>query len=165
MLRFGSIPTGYVARIEGRGTMLESPGFLTFVSTILESEPQTSVALDLEECEYLDSTFLGCVLALHRRFAAAKPPRFMVIAGDDTRTRLLTPTRMDLILVLLTDCDSPQDWLDIPDCVLGQREFGEHVLQCHQRLAEIEGPQAQAFRRVIDELARDLNGSADSAGH
>lgn len=158
MLKIGPIPTGYVARIEGRGTMHESPGFLSFISTVLQSEPSSSVVLDLEECEYLDSTFLGCVVALHKQFARQHPPRFVVSARDETRRRLLSPTRIDLILVLLeADCESPDDWLEIPRQALEQRDFGLHVLECHRRLADLGGPEATAFRRVAEELARDLS--------
>jgi len=161
VLKFGSSDEGFVARILGRGTMNESPGFQSFITAVLDCEPDASVVLDLEDCEYLDSTFLGCLVALHKKFSREQPPRFVVNAGRETRRRLLSPTRVDKVLELTdTDLPLPDRWVDIPDKSLDRREFGLHLKECHELLAELGGPQSEAFGRVVEELQRDLD--ADS---
>ena len=57
----------------GAGDDGESPTFHAFVKHILESEPVSAVVV-LSGCDYLDSTFLGCLIDLHRRYGEANPP-------------------------------------------------------------------------------------------
>ena len=62
----GRTEAGYAIRIEGRGTMRESPALQRVVRTVLDGEA-CAVTIDLAVCDYLDSTFLGCLVDLHRR--------------------------------------------------------------------------------------------------
>ncbi len=161
VVRFGRIGSEHVVRIDGRGTQDESPGFYAFVERILENEPSTRMVLDLHNCEYLDSTFLGCLLKLHKHFGQQRSARFVIAASRETCTRLFTSTRLDRILNL-TDAEpeAPVEWKTIPAGELGKEELGRHVMQSHQRLAELGGPRAAAFGLVAEQLARDLKDNA-----
>src|SRR5688500_13216265 len=96
-VRVGRTQGGYSVRVEGRGTMRESPAVYAFLSESLEREPVT-VAVDLTACDYLDSTFLGCLLGLHKRFGRSAGPRFVIAADAEHRKKLLGPTRLDVLL-------------------------------------------------------------------
>src|SRR5687768_10917844 len=107
-LKVGRTGAGYCVRVEGRGTMRESPAVEEFVARSMGGDPVT-VVVDLTACDYLDSTFLGCLLGLHKRFgkragpSAADPgptpgPRFAIAADPERRRKLLGPTRLDLVL-------------------------------------------------------------------
>jgi len=112
-LKFGIYGDGYIVRVEGRGTMHESVSFKSFVSAILDCESSRQIILDLSACDYLDSTFLGCLLALHQRFNRQSPQRFVIAAAGEARTRLLARTRLDQVLTLTDDygdTDSPREW-------------------------------------------------------
>ena len=95
-IKFGRTKKGFIARVEGRGTLEQSPCFDAFVTKTLDDNPSAGVVLDLADCEYLDSTFLGCLLKLHKRYGADQ--RFVVAASLETRNRLLSATHLDRVL-------------------------------------------------------------------
>ena len=67
LLKVARTSTGYCVRIEGRGTMRESPAAAEFVLRSLEKAPAPGITVDLSGCDYLDSTFLGCLVEMQRR--------------------------------------------------------------------------------------------------
>src|SRR5262245_36951345 len=100
-LTVGRTRRGYYMRIVRRGTMRESPALHAFAQQILDEPGQLSLDIDLSACEYLDSTFLGSLLGLYRRFKQSGTPGPFAIAGPtDVLHRLLGPTRLDTILPL-----------------------------------------------------------------
>ncbi len=143
-------------RVEGRGTMRESPTFLAFMLQEL-SAPAAQALVDLTACQYLDSTFLGCLVALHKRCGHPPNARFSIVADQPTRERLLTCTGLHRILNITdrlpvgTIC-----WTPIPVCSPDAREFKQHVMQCHQNLAQCNGPQSATFQRITEQLQREL---------
>jgi anti-anti-sigma regulatory factor len=149
---------GYCIRIEGRGTMRESPTVQVFARHVLENEPGALV-IDLSACDYLDSTFLGCLIDLHRRYGAPHPARLLLAAPPEARQRLLAPSCLDPLFHYLED--GPElDGEDVvlPSISLGRDDLGHHVLECHRRLVEMGGPARAAFQGVVDRLAEELVG-------
>lgn len=157
ILTVGHTDTDYVAFLEGRATMSESPAFHAFVTQALDNAHEPTFVLDLDDCEYMDSTFLGCLISLHKRYSQQPPERFLVAAQPQTRTRLLATARLDLILKLIEAApDCGEDRTRIPTPPVESTEFAQHALRCHQLLADIGGPQAAVFQLVADQLARDI---------
>ena len=167
---------GCCVRIEGRGTMKESPAVQEFVSRTLGPSGAASagaaragaVTVDLSGCEYLDSTFLGCLLGLYKQYggegaregsgSSASTP-FAVAAPPERLAKLFGPTRLDRLL--RAEKEAPHvagEWvpLAIDQPTLDKRDLTQHVLDCHRRLAEVEGPQQAAFRRIAEQLEREL---------
>ena len=95
-LRIGRTNSGCVVRVEGRGTLRESPAIQEFALHFLEQEQERGVfVIDLAGCDYLDSTFLGFLVLLHGRYNRTEPHRFLVAASDDQCQRLLAPSRLN----------------------------------------------------------------------
>jgi anti-anti-sigma regulatory factor len=160
LMRVGCLCAGssvFVARVEGRGTLRESPAFHTFVSELFRSYPAAVLTLDLEDCEYLDSTFLGCLISLGKLYARGPARRFVIAATPATRSRLLVTTHVDRVLPLINilPAEAPE-WSTIPIEPIEAHELGCHVMECHEHLAEVGGPQATAFRSIVEHLAHDL---------
>jgi anti-anti-sigma regulatory factor len=167
---------GCCVRIEGRGTMKESPAVQEFVSRTLgaaspDAAKAGAVTVDLSSCEYLDSTFLGCLLGLYKRYGGkgaregsrADPAApFAVAAPPDRIAKLFGSTRLDRLLQ--AEKEPPHvagEWvpLTIDQPTLDKRDLTQHVLECHRRLAEVDGPQQAAFRRIAEQLERELAGA------
>jgi hypothetical protein len=49
--------------------------------------------------------------------------------------------------------------LAVDQPTLDKRDLTQHVMECHRRLAEVEGPQQAAFRRIAEQLERELAGA------
>ncbi len=148
--------TGYLLRIAGRGTMRESPTVRDFLCGAIDDGAQTMV--DLSDCEYLDSTFLGCLIMLHKR-GKRGTASFRVVADAAARRRLLETVRLEQILDF---ADSPpeckSDPVELPVTPLQRREFAEHLLETHRKLAELGGPAADTFVAIANRLKQELDG-------
>lgn len=172
LLKVARTPTGYCLRVEGRGTMRESRPAAEFVTQALAGPggPPPTVAVDLSACDHLDSTFLGCLVEMQRR--VSKPPagaadgagtapllgpRFVVSAPPEKVKKLLSPTKLDV--VLKTTAEPPQvtgDYVTLPPEDPADADVVRHVMECHRRLAELGGPQHAAFAAIADNLEREL---------
>jgi len=158
MLRVGRTASGFLVRVEGRGTVSESPALEEFaVQSIDGPSGPSTVVVDLSLCDYLDSTFLGCLVNLHRKYNRASPHRFQVAASNDQRQKLLAPTHLIQVLDLTEVCpELISDVLEVSRPSLPGEDLGRHVMECHARLAELGGSRAAAFRSIADQLAREL---------
>ena len=145
---------GYLFRIVGRGTMHESPTVRDFIGGAMEDG--AVVTLDLSECDYLDSTFLGCLVMLQRRGDMAER-RFRVHAPDEPRQRLLKTSQIDRVLTFAETAPTPTGKAALLETTNLQRtEFCGHLLETHRALARLNGPAATMFQRIADQIARDL---------
>jgi anti-anti-sigma regulatory factor len=155
-VRVGRTQAGYRIRIEGRGTLRESPAVREFARQVLEGEPGKLV-IDLTACEYLDSTFLGCLVHLHRHDESSRPPRLLVAAHPQDCKRLLAPNCLDTLFHLTEDCpDVIGEDVVLPPLESSRDDLGRHVLECHRRLAEVGGPNQAAMQGVVDQLSKEL---------
>lgn len=161
VLRAGRTESGYCLRIVGRGTMNQSCGARDFVVRSLEGGGE-SLVIDLFECEYLDSTFLGCLVELHRRFNRDKPARLFVAAGEAKVRQLLHATSVDKVLKIVpTACACVGECIALPiDTTNDPAALSRHIMECHRRLAEIEGPNQVKFAMIADHLAAELGDTA-----
>ncbi len=151
---------GYLIRVEGRGTMRESPAVREFAAQCLDQQRELTLSVDLSACDYLDSTFLGCLVGLHRRCQHEPQIRLDVCAELGTRRRLLGATRLDKVFHCVEASPDPVGpWTPLSAPELEKRDFGMHVLECHERLSELECPSAAAFKAVAEQLARELGQS------
>lgn len=160
-VKVGRTEAGYRVRVEGHGTMRSSPAVHAFALRSLEDPSAGGLVVDLSACEYLDSTFLGCLVDLHRRYGTARPPRFEVAAPAETLRRLFGSTQLDRLLkVLPTAPATVGGEVELPTENLAVPELGRHLLECHRRLAEVDGPNQAAFRRIVDRLEAELGAHA-----
>lgn len=155
-VRVGRTGSGYRIRVEGHGTMRESPAVHEFARQVLDGEPGALV-MDLSACTYLDSTFLGNLVDLRRRYDLGHPPRFLLVAPPEVRKRLLAPNHLDSLFPFTERCPEViGEDVELSPVTLGRDDLGLHVLETHRRLAEVEGPNQAAFREVVDRLSREL---------
>jgi anti-anti-sigma factor len=157
ILKAGRTDQGYCLKILGRGTMHESPAVDAFIASAMDGGAD-SVILDLNQCTYLDSTFLGCLVDLHRRYSRQKPPRLLIAADDSKVKLLLHPTRIDAILKIVANASACLgDCIPLPiEASHDKTAFSRHVMECHRHLAEIEGPNQAKFAMIADQMAKEL---------
>lgn len=153
--RFSS---GVTIRVEGPGTVGESPVVHAFAEKVL-SEPGQRVILDLGSCTYMDSTFLGGLIGLFKRDRQGQGDRFAIFAPEPQRRVLFGASRLDKVLPFVSELPSALDAgmpLDAQG-PLSREELARYIIDCHRRLAEIGGPEAQDYARVADEIASELD--------
>ncbi len=144
--------TGYLFRVVGRGTLRESPAVRDFVSGAMDDG--VDVVMDLSQCEHLDSTFLGCLVILQQR---GGPGLFQVYADEPTRHRLFGASHIERVLVFLDRLpDGVGEPVVLHTTYLDREELGQHLLHTHRKLAELGGPCAETFQRVVKRLQEEL---------
>ena len=142
---------GCCIRIKGRGTMAHSQAAHGFAVRAIEAGAP-AVTFDLSACDYLDSTFLGCLIDLHQQFSRS----ITIAASADDIRRLFGPTQLDKLLHCVSsppDCYG--DPVPLADDDKNRGDLAAHVTLCHRRLAEIDGPMQPVFARLAAQLERE----------
>ena len=157
-LSIGRIADGYVVQLSGRGGVNESSTLRDYVQLCL-NHADSRVILDLNDCEYLDSTFLGCIVGLHKKYEM-ESGRFLVAAHHITRDRLLSATKIDRFLDLIDNVPELVEAMrPVVTPRLTTRDMGRHVMDCHQLLAQLGGPDAETFAQIAEQLGQELEQS------
>ena len=155
-LEIHRISSGYLFRVIGRGTMHASPTVQKFICGAIEDG--SGVVLDLSACDYLDSTFQGCLVLLHQR-GREHAGTFAVHAKEPVRRKLLGRVQLQNVLAFVDDLPERMGeavTLDISDTE--RSEFCRHLLETHQQLAELGGAAASKFRAIAAQMAEELGG-------
>jgi anti-anti-sigma factor len=160
-MKVGRLSDGYVVQIHGRATLRESPALQSFVKEAF-AQGCGRLVVDLSECESLDSTFQGCLLSLARRCGRSTASHFEVAEPSAESRRMLAASHLIQFLPLVDAAPTPiGETTPLPSEDVDARTLGEHILDCHRRLAEV-GPSDGKFRRVIEQLERELQAGKSS---
>jgi anti-anti-sigma regulatory factor len=155
-LKIGRTSEGYRLRVEGRGTMRESRAAQAFALKC-KDEPNARVAMDLSACEYLDSTFQGCLLELQREYGQGAGSRFSVANPSEKVKKLLNAAHVDRHLNFTGEAPAVVgEEMVIPPEAMESREMMQHVMECHRHLAQIGGPQTAAFAKIAESMEKEL---------
>jgi anti-anti-sigma regulatory factor len=156
-LKIAPTEAGCVIRVEGDGTMGQSPAAREVAINTLGADPKAVVVFDLSACEYLDSTFLGCLMDVYRRFGRTQPQSYFIAANAETRKKLLGPTHIDRLIPTMDAAPTPcGPWVTVRTENLSSRELTRHVMECHQALADSECPMRGVFAKIVSHLEREL---------
>jgi anti-anti-sigma regulatory factor len=155
----GRTAHGPVIRVVGRGTMNESYAFRAAAESNID---RGTVVFDATQCEYLDSTFLGCLIAIHKSCEQSPGRQFVIAASPATRIKLFSTSSLNKFFNFVEACPDPIDELEPLDIdQLDRQTLGQHVMRCHERLAERGGHEAATFRSIANQL-RDQLGDTTS---
>ncbi|HEX8910870.1 MAG TPA: STAS domain-containing protein [Humisphaera sp.] len=149
---------GLLVRLVGRCTMQHSPAVEELVGQSLARDPTVSAWVDLTACTYLDSTFLGCLFGLYRRFGTGPAPRFHLHIEPAQMKALFGPMRLDKVVradpAAMPDPAGPLT--PIGDAPPDRKALCRHVMECHRRLAETDTPAKVAFTKIADAMEQEL---------
>lgn len=152
-LRIGRLDNGLLIRVVGRGTMQVCPA----LRVIFEASDAKRVCFDANECQYLDSTFLGCLVGMKKASQAAGDRHFQIAASPETRRRLFSPTGLAQYFEFVDSCpEVVGETVPLDVTGVAARELGRCVMECHELLAQTGGAGAEAFRSIAERLAGEL---------
>lgn len=158
-LKFGRGNEGYLIRVEGRGTSRESAAVQEFADQCA-TESDCRLTVDLSDCEYLDSTFLGCLLGLTKRFSHGAAGVFEVASPSPQCWSLFNSIRLQTLLKITGNRPAPVgEWKTLPPNEMESRALHRHMMDCHRQLAEVDCPGKASFCRVADMMERELERS------
>lgn len=154
-LQIAATDKGCILRVVGRGTMNESLVADEMAMRTLNGASASEVIFDLSACEYLDSTFLGCLVHLRKHF----PDRFRVAAPPPVRKKLLGPLRLDLLIPSIDLAPEIRgQWVSVAIPSNDKRELLSHVMHSHEQLAQCGTPMQAIFEKIAAQMAEELKG-------
>lgn len=126
---------------------------------ILERLAQTPVPqsfyIDLSECEYMDSTFMGLLVGFHKRFRQLTSKNLVILRPSAECQKLLQGLGILRLMQVIKDetPPSPQDWVLITK---NQSPTTEILLNAHQNLSEISEENEKKFSVLQNILKQKL---------
>ena len=142
-------------RVVGRATMRHSPALRRHVERCLAPGPVT-LHIDLRECIYMDSTFLGTLVMFKRMLADRRLGQFALVAPSPECSRVLRQTGLGATFCVLAAELPPNE-----DGELLENEpedgsfFKRTIVEAHQELAGLSGSAGAIFRDVAAHLKED----------
>jgi anti-anti-sigma factor len=139
-------PTLHV-RVEGRGTMAHGLPLRRVAEGAL-GRGANAVRVDLRHAIYLDSTFLGTLLALQNQLAR-RGGRLALVAPSPACARLLEQMGLNEVFTLEGGEEPSFPWREVPAESPDVPAFKQNVAQAHEQLANLPGRAGETFRTVI----------------
>jgi anti-anti-sigma factor len=151
-------PAVLTIAVEGPATMTESPAVKETASERL-ARGVREVRIDLRDCTMIDSTFSGTILAIERMLVRVGGTLTLVSPSPKVVELLHRMGIEDFYRIQRTERTEHRDgWVAIAPVGPGIEKLRRAVIDAHEELARVPGPQAEAFRGVADELRRDDDG-------
>jgi len=140
-------------KVDGRGTMHQSTSMRRQAEAFI-SAGVLHINVDLRDCTYLDSTFLGTLIFLDKQLRACQG-RFSLIAPSPACTKLIHQMGLDEYMGEHADAVSPTTgWTELPASGNDGQTMRRTVEQAHQELAALPGKAGAAFEEVMRCLNR-----------
>ena len=149
-------------QIQGKGSFLNTPPVKTFCQEMLR-EAITHFVVDLKECAYMDSTFLGTLAGLAMQLKQKAGTLYLINAGSHNLEIMKNLGLHRLPAIAMRPLSSkPRQLKELPDQPLEQRSTAEHMLEAHEILLQIDPANVAKFKDVVAYLKEDLSQSAET---
>jgi anti-sigma B factor antagonist len=143
-------------QVEGWGTMVQSLPLRRYVEKAL-ANGTTRLRIDLNLCQYLDSTFLGTLFLLKRMLQRRGGGEITLMGLSCPCKKLFEQMGVENFFSLVPPSEMPsQEWQELEGVADETHALHRNVVQAHQELASMDGKIGDTFRPVAQCLARDL---------
>lgn len=129
----------------------EAGNLLNEAGSILDEGGLTGARFDLSRCNYLDSTVMGQLVALHRKLGAG---RLRLVKPSPDARQILLIMGLDKLLEISED---PLPELDYRPLLPQQRNNAHDVLEAHLLLSSLSRENAERFATLIQTLNQTID--------
>jgi anti-anti-sigma factor len=155
-------------KVVGRGSFQNSGCLKAFYLQLLKEEVNRFV-VDLENCTYLDSTFLGILLGLGLKLKETGNGRLHILNANPRNLELLKNLGLDRLIQIdvspagLNGIVEKQQLEEMPCPVPTRSEAAPTILEAHKNLMEFDPRNIPKFKDVVEFLREDLGHVAGSS--
>ena len=161
---------GFV-KVVGRGSFQNSGCLKSFYQQLLNDKAQKAnrFIIDLGECTYLDSTFLGILLGLGLKLRAAGNGLLDILNASPRNIELLKNLGLDRLINITSKPAEEVNGtatasLEELNCAIPtKKEAGPTILEAHEALMEFDPRNVPKFKDVVEFLREDLGQHAASS--
>ena len=144
--RDGDAVTFHVA---GRGVMQHGLPLRRTTEALL-GDGVRQVRMDLRDCIYMDSTFLGTLLTIRKMLEARTAGPLTLITPSVPCAKLIQEMGLgEFIPATDAPYDAAAPWVELKIDNGDAGSFRRNVAQAHEELAALPGPAAEQFKQVI----------------
>jgi anti-anti-sigma factor len=146
--------------VVGNVTCHHSPALRQYAEEGL-ARGATRIQVDLRDCMYGDSTFLGTLLQLKRRCDGQNQGAFRLVCPSASFRQLLAQIGAEQLFrivdhVTTTDIQTTWQQLNDDEIRAGSLRFKQNVVEAHQELAKSGGALGQRFGPLAEAVSREL---------
>ncbi len=149
---FGEAGDAVFIKATGHVTAAVCPPLKARLFDRLDRDPPASrVCVDLSECEYMDSTFLGFIVGAQKRFSLRAPRRRVQLYGlsDTCKGLLRTIGVLGFVSVEAGGSGIPEEMERVSG---GERATARFLLDVHEELSEISPENRKKFSALTSVL-------------
>jgi anti-anti-sigma factor len=151
IVRFHQQEQTITFRVEGRGTMNNSLPLRRCAEHFLASGTK-QVRIDLRDCTYMDSTFLGTLLTV-RKSLERLGGEMTLLAPSPSCCRILQQMGLGDVLPTLSEPLAAVTWTEVGSETADVQSLKRNVTQAHEELANLPGEAGEQFKAVVRCLA------------
>jgi len=147
-----------LVKVKGRGSFQNSSGLKEFGRQMIQRGYRTFV-VDLEQCELMDSTFMGTLAGLALRLREMGHGKLQVIHASERNWDLLSNLGLDRLMEVSETGEvgeAAAGELEPADGEGDKQSQKENILTAHQALVEADPQNAVRFKDVLDYLTQEL---------
>ncbi len=147
-------------RVEGRGTLQNSAGLRDAVRQMIQRGHREFI-VDLEDCESMDSTFMGTLAGAALRLREFEGGGLSVVRVNDRSRELLTGLGLDHLFPIASDQSqpvSPEETVPVGNG--SAADSRQAALEAHEALVRAYADNAIKFRDVIEFMKQELGGAS-----
>lgn len=149
----------YLIKVSGRATFDCAPP-LRDLAKNLDQEKFTAIRVDLEACEWMDSTFMGVLAMLGLRAKKINATMEICAASEQNEELLAALGLKKLFIFSKESIENP----GCENCIKGgstetvqAKEGAETVLEAHQTLMDVDDQNVAKFEKVVDLVQMDID--------
>lgn len=145
--------------VDGWGTMSQCYNIRKLIERCFEQGIDT-IRFDLRRCVYMDSTFLGTLLATRRNVERRGAGAFVLVSPSPEALQLLRKMSMDSLFTIVQE-DEPVDAIPgvVPRVLCDADTLRNNILDVHRELAQLPGAAGEPFRAMVQGFERELEES------
>lgn len=136
----------------GRLTAQNSEEFKNTVFQFLQKNLCQKIVLDLSDCQYMDSTFLGLLVGFYKKIR--KTGNFFIVKPSREAMAHLHSMGIDKIINIWNDhLDFPKE---MGNCSANPTKDPQTILKAHQNLMELSSDNAKKFALLASVLENTI---------
>jgi anti-sigma B factor antagonist len=150
-------------RVIGRGTFQNSGGFKDYARKLM-TKGYSHFRVDLQECDLMDSTFMGMLTGLALHLKEDGRGSLQVVGANPRNAGLLSNLGLDQIFVVFREGDKEapvcpiSTTADAPAQLASTSADAREMLEAHHHLVEADAANAARFRDVLELLEKEVDG-------
>ena len=146
--------------VVGRVTCHHSPALRQYAEEGLH-RGATRIQVDLSDCTYCDSTFLGTLLQLKYRCDGKSKDLFRLVCPSAEFRQMLTQIGAERLFCIVereSALEMQSTWQQLKDDVDrdGTTHFKQNIVEAHQTLAKAGGALGQRFGPLAEAVTREF---------